>query len=176
MEEHNNSNIGRAMLALAFIVALGLMSWFFSDFLDKQRNPNRQVMNTINTDGIPEVILQQNRYGHYVATGSINDYSVDFLLDTGATDVAIPGELAKRMNLKPGPEIEISTANGIILARMTRLERVDLGTISLRNVKATINPYMDEGDDILLGMSFLKKLEMIQRGETLILRQYYNQP
>lgn len=160
------------MLILAFVIALAMMTWFFGDVLDKQRNPNQQVMKTINTAGLPEVVLQQNRQGHYLATGSINNHSVNFLLDTGATDVAIPGKLAKRLNLKPGPEIEVSTANGVILARMTRLDRVDLGTISLKNVKATINPFMNEDDEILLGMSFLKKLEMIQRGQTLILRQY----
>ena len=172
MEEHNHSSVGKVMLVLAFVVTIGLATLFFGDVLEKQRNPNQQFENTINAEGIPEIVLQQNRHGHYLATGSINDHSVDFLLDTGATDVAIPGKLAKRLNLKPGAEIQVSTANGIILARMTRLDRVDLGTISLRNVKATINPYMDENDEILLGMSFLRKLEMIQRGETLILRQY----
>lgn len=160
------------MLVLAFIIVLGMMSWFFSGILEKQRNPNQQVLRSISTEGKPEVVLQRNRYGHYMATGSINNHPVDFLLDTGATDVAIPAKLAKQLNLKKGPEIEISTANGVVLARMTRLDRVDLGAISLRNVNATITPSMDEDDEILLGMSFLKKLEMIQRGENLILRQY----
>ncbi len=172
MEEHNNSNIGKVMLILSLIMALGMMTWFFSDVLDKQRNPNQQVMAATSSEGFPEVTLQQNRHGHYVATGSINGYTVDYLLDTGATDVAIPGDLAKAMNLKLGPEIKVHTANGTVMARLTRLDRVDLGAISLRNVAATINPSMDEDDEILLGMSFLRKLEMIQRGETLILRQY----
>jgi len=172
MEEQQHSSIGKAMLVLAFIIVLGMMSWFFSGILEKQRNPNQQVLRSISTEGKPEVVLQRNRYGHYMATGSINNHPVDFLLDTGATDVAIPAKLAKQLNLKKGPEIEISTANGVVLARMTRLDRVDLGAISLRNVNATITPSMDEDDEILLGMSFLKKLEMIQRGENLILRQY----
>ncbi len=160
------------MLILAFVVALAMMTLFFGDILDKQHNPNQQVLSATNTEGLPEVVLQQNRHGHYVATGSINGYSVDYLLDTGATNVAVPGRLAKIMNLKPGPEIEVHTANGIVIAKLTRLDRVDLGAISLKNVAATINPSMDEDDEILLGMSFLRKLEMIQRGETLILRQY----
>ena len=173
MEEQQVSGMGKAMLVLAFIIVLGMMTWFFGGILEKQRNPNQQVLTSINTEGIPEVVLQQNRHGHYLATGSINDHPVDFLLDTGATDVAIPAKLAERLNLKKGPEIEISTANGVIVARMTRLDRVDLGNISVTNVRAIINPYMDKDDEVLLGMSFLKKLEMIQRGETLTLRQYY---
>ena len=171
MGDQNNSGMGKAMLILAFVIALGMMTLFFGDVLNDQRNPNQQIMNTMNTDGIPEVVLQRNRYGHYVATGIINGEAVEFMLDTGATDVAIPGELAKKLNLKPGSEVRVSTANGIVTARMTRLDQVELGAISLNNIKATINPFMDE-DEVLLGMSFLKQLEMIQRGETLTLRQY----
>ena len=173
MKDQNNSATGKIMLLLAFMIILGMMTWFFTGLLDSQRNPNQQVIKTISTDGIPEVVLQQNRYGHYVATGSINGQSVEFMLDTGATDVAIPGKLAKLLKLKPGPEIKVSTANGTIVAKMTRLDRVELGSISLRNIKATINPFMDD-DEVLMGMSFLKQLEMIQRGETLTLRQYNN--
>ncbi len=172
MNDENNSSLGRGMLVLAFIIVLAMTTWFFSDVLNDLRNPNQQLANSMNTDGLPEVMLQRNRYGHYIASGSINGQAVEYMLDTGATDVAIPATLAEKMNLKLGPEIRVSTANGEITARMSRLDRVDLGAISLRNIKATINPYMDADDEILLGMSFLKKLEMIQRGDTLILRQY----
>lgn len=170
-----NNAIGRIMLILAFILCLILLTRFFNGVLEDQRNPNQQVMTTLSPEGVPEVVLQQNRYGHYIASGSINGVKVDFLLDTGATGVAIPAKLAGTMNLKPGPEIEVSTANGIVLARMTRLDRVDLGEISLRNIQATIIPHMQADDEVLLGMSFLKQLELIQRDNTLILRQYNKQ-
>lgn len=158
------------MLVLAFILALAMMTLLFDDVLDDQRNPNQQVM-TNRVDGIPEVTLKRNRYGHYFATGSINGHAAEFLLDTGATHVAIPGKLAQKWKLKRGPDISVSTANGVVTAYMTRLDRVDLGDISLTDVRATINPQMKD-EEILLGMSFLKELEMIQRGDTLILKQY----
>lgn len=171
----DNNGMGRIMLSMAFILALAMLTWFFRDVLDKQHNPNQQIKNSLNNDGIPEVVLQQNRQGHYYATGLINNQPVNFLLDTGATDVAVPAELAKKLNLKPGPEIHASTANGNIIARMTKIDRIDLGAISLKNVRATILPSMGEDNEILLGMSFLKNLEMIQRGNKLILRPYYDQ-
>jgi aspartyl protease family protein len=50
------------------------------------------------------------------------------------------------------------------------VETVSLGDIQLHNIRASINPYAPD-DDVLLGMSFLKELEMVQRGDVLILRQ-----
>jgi aspartyl protease family protein len=63
-----------------------------------------------------------------------------------------------------------STANGIITTYATRVATVSLGNIELHNIRASINPYAPD-DDVLLGMSFLKELEMVQRGDVLILRQ-----
>ena len=63
------------------------------------------------------------------------------------------------------------TANGRTLVFATRLNEVSIGGITLRNVRATINPGY-KSDDILLGMSFLKHLEFTQRGDQLTIRQY----
>lgn len=172
MNEQNNSSLGRGMLILAFIIVLGMLTMFFGDVLDKQRNPNQQLTNSTNIEGLPEVVLQRNLQGHYIASGLINGHDVEFMLDTGATDVAISADTARELNLKRGREVRVTTANGVITAYQARLDQVELGAISLNNIKATINPYMDADDEILLGMSFLKKLEMIQRGDTLILRKY----
>lgn len=172
MNDKNNSSLARGMLVLAFIIVLGMLSLFFNNILDKQRNPNQQVLNATSSEGLPEVVLQRNRQGHYIATGLINGHEVVFMLDTGATDVSIPADIAKVINLKPGREVMANTANGTITVRKTRLNQVELGAIALSDIKATINPYMDADDEILLGMSFLKKLELIQRGDTLLLRQY----
>lgn len=116
-----------------------------------------------------EVILQRNRMGHYVANGEINNQPVRFLLDTGATSISLPAEVAQRLGLKGTRKHQVETANGTITVSATRLHQVSLGGITLHNVRAHINPHMD-GEDVLLGMTFLKHLEMIQRGNTLTLR------
>jgi len=112
--------------------------------------------------------------GHYLANGEINGRPVTFLLDTGATDISIPALLAKDLGLERGAARRYQTANGTITTYGTRLETVRLGGIVRRQVRAHINPGMRQGE-VLLGMSFLKHLEMVQRGNQLTLRQYPGQ-
>ena len=93
------------------------------------------------------------------------------MLDTGATGVAIGTAVANELGLKRGRRIATRTANGIAASYLTTLDTVSVGGISVRNVDATIAPGL-RGEEILLGMSFLKNIEFSQRGDTLILRQY----
>jgi len=163
--------LGTGMIVLAWLIFLGLLVVLFDNFLAQQRNPNKDVASFSNSD-YREVVLLRNRAGHYVASGRINGYPVNFLLDTGATDVSIPMHIAEKISLKKGSAMRVITANGMIDVYATRLDRVELGNISLGNIRAGINPYMRE-DEVLLGMSFLKQLEMLQKDNTLTIKQYY---
>ena len=115
--------------------------------------------------------LFQNRVGHYLAKGKINGSPVRFVLDTGATAVTVPGRVAEHLGLQAGRAQLARTANGTITTYRTRLDEVSLGTIRLRDVRADINPHM-EGNEVLLGMSFLRSLELVQRDGSLTLRQF----
>lgn len=157
------------MLMLCFVLGLILLTQYFNQILDEERNPNQDVA-SVSQGGIVEVILERNRYGHYVANGTINGRDVEFFVDTGATHIAVPERLANELGLKRGYEVQVSTANGLVTAYQTRLERVSLGEIVLENVKATIVSGLDD-KTILLGMSFLGKLEMVQKNDRLMLRQ-----
>ena len=162
-------DMGNMMVVLAWVVLLGLLTMLFSNHDERRRNPNREVESRL-VNGQAEVRLRQNPQGHYVAVGRINDQPVTFMLDTGATLISVPARLARDLGLRPGARVNVETANGRINVALTRLRRVSLGDIELRNVKATINPY--SGDDtILLGMSFLKDLELTQRDDELLIRQ-----
>ncbi len=158
------------MTVLAWIVVLGLLSAFFGGWMEKLDNPNQQVRTELRADGVREVVLRQNRAGHYVASGAINGYPVTFLLDTGATAVSVPASVARRLELKRGAPLRANTANGTITTYATRLDHVRLGNIRLENVRADINPHM-QGKEVLLGMSFLRKLEFTQRNRELTIRQ-----
>ena len=164
--------LGRTFILIAWLLALGLLTLFFSKVLDEQRNPNQQVRSQIQADGVREVQLRRNRFGHYVTSGEINGQRVEFLLDTGASDVSVPADLARRLGLKAGQPRYYETANGTITAYTTRLDRLRIGDIELRDVAASINPGVQDELGILLGMSVLKRLEFTQRGDTLTLRQY----
>ncbi|MDP4916602.1 MAG: aspartyl protease family protein, partial [Haliea sp.] len=82
--------MGLAMQVLAWVVLLGLGVFYFNDVLERQLNPNQRLQTQYTEDGVREVVLQRNRLGHYVTSGEINGQPVTFLLDTGATGVAIP--------------------------------------------------------------------------------------
>lgn len=168
-EQPSQKHLGTGMYALAWLIAIGLLAMGFDDWYENQHNPNQQL-NSQTSEGIREVVLKPNRQHHYLASGSINQQAVVFLLDTGATHVAIPARLAQQLKLKKGRAHIVNTANGTAKAYSTEINTLSFGSITLRNVKASINPGM-QGDVVLLGMSALKQLEFTQKGELLILRQ-----
>jgi len=164
----HGQRLGRGMIVVAWILLLLLLTWFFNDRLDAQRNPNRQLA-AVTTGRIPEVRLVRNRFGHYVSSGTINGHPVEFMLDTGATDVSIPAAVADRIGLKRGRRAWYRTANGTISAWQTTLNEVRLGPLRLGPVAASIN-LNDDDDTVLLGMSFLRQLDFSQQGNTLTLK------
>jgi len=162
--------LGQGMLAICFILGLGALTFFFDGQLGKQYNPNQAPLLSIDEQGARTVQLKQNRQGHYVASGAINDVDVIFLLDTGATDVAIPESIAQAAGLRPGLSTLATTANGRVNVFETTVNRLSLGNILLTNVSASITPSMP-GNTILLGMSALRQVEFTQRGDVLTLKQ-----
>ena len=163
---------GRVFMVLAWCAALFLATRFFGQWEERQQNPN-VVVSSEQGEGFIEVKLASNTKGHFVASGQINGQPVDFMLDTGATDVAIPAEMAKRLKLEEGFGVTLSTANGRTEGYRTRVDRLQLGDIVLRDVRAIVVPGLD-GKQVLLGMSALNKLEFTQRGGTMLLRQTTN--
>ena len=93
-EVQGHKRMGTVMQALAWLALIGLGIAFFSDALDKQYNPNQNLQTRHSEGGVREVLLQRNKFGHYVTSGEINGKPVTFMLDTGATGVAIPQDIA----------------------------------------------------------------------------------
>ena len=160
---------GKVLMIIAWGAALFLATRFFGEWEDRQENPNA-VVTSQHGNGYIEVQLVSNRQGHFVSTGKINDRLVQFLLDTGATDVAIPEDVADTLKLQRGAPVWVSTANGRSEGFRTSIERLELGDIVLHNVRALVVPGLD-GDHVLLGMSAMKQLEFTQRSGTMLLRQ-----
>lgn len=169
-EDDPTNKIGKVFVWLAWITAIGLLMFFFEDELEKQYNPNSQPQISLNSSGQAEVILKQNRQGHYVTQGNINEASVTFLLDTGATQVSIPAHIADKLQLESYGSYSVQTANGKVTVYKTKIDQLSIGNLFLYNVAAHINPAM-KNDEILLGMSALKQLDFQQTGKQLILRE-----
>ena len=160
---------GRVMLIIAWLLALALATWLFGNWQDGKRNPN-QAPQSVHGDGFIEVRLASGQGGHYLLDGQINTQPVTFLLDTGATQVAIPLEIAERLGLEKAARIQVHTANGTAQGWRTAIHSLQLGDIQLQQVAAIIVPNMP-GAQVLLGMSALKQLEFTQRDGSLVLRQ-----
>ena len=170
-DQGGTSRFGRGMIVAAWLVLLALLTLSFHSYLERRANPNRTPESGIDGAGVREVRLKRNPTGHYLAGGEINGLRVTFLVDTGATDVALSEQLANRLQLNKGQPRLSQTANGTVRSWTTLLDDVRLGSIRLSNVPASILPSMTSGE-VLLGMSFLKQLELVQRGNQLTLKQY----
>lgn len=159
---------GLGMMLLFWVLFIGAGGWWFHGFLEQQRNPNAHLVNAVAGDSDP-VVLERNRSGHFMATGRINGEPVEFLLDTGATYVAVPADLAERLGLERTGSAWFNTANGRVRGDLTMLGEVSLGGYTADQVRGSISPGLD-GEVALLGMSFLNRFDIEIRDARMILR------
>ncbi|MBN8912111.1 MAG: TIGR02281 family clan AA aspartic protease [Rhizobiales bacterium] len=107
--------------------------------------------------------LRASADGHYYATAEVNGRSLDVMVDTGASMVALTYEDAERAGLRLNPSdfsARVNTANGPAAVAPVMLDRVSIGGIEVRDVRAAV---CERGrlDKTLLGMSFLSRLERV---------------
>ena len=165
---HSTKKLGMMFTLAGWILGFLLLAIGFSKILGHQANPNQSVASS-DSSQFKQITLTRNQQGHYVFDGEINQKPVTFLVDTGATITSIPAHFQDQLNLNAGAAFLVSTANGSATAYQTRLNELKMGNIVMNDVKASLNPGLS---DILLGMNVLKNMELIQRGNELIIRQY----
>jgi aspartyl protease family protein len=149
---------------LVFLVCMTLivtLAVYFHEPLYVIDPKTQQPQTIVDSNGDVQVLIRQNEYGHYLFAGEINGKEVKFLLDTGATTLAIPAYIANYLGLVTGDPLYGNTANGVSKGYQTTAGVVKVGGIVLSDVEAAILPNM-KGDHILLGMSFLKNLSIQQ--------------
>jgi aspartyl protease family protein len=115
------------------------------------------------------VTLAADARGHFITEGAINGNPVRFLVDTGATVVALSAAEAVRLGIdyRKGQRGMSSTAGGMVPTYRVRLDSVRLGGIEISGVDGVV---LEHGLDIaLLGMSFLNRVEMQRDGHTMVL-------
>lgn len=108
--------------------------------------------------------IPRDRRGHFAAEGRIEGQRVGFMVDTGASVVALNQTSAARFGLRPSRgeyNATVSTANGTIKAARTRIAMLDVGGLVVRDVDAMVLP--DEAlSENLLGLSFLSRLKRFE--------------
>ena len=123
--------------------------------------------------GGSRIVLSAGQGGHYFTQGQINDRTVQFVVDTGATSIAISVADAERIGLKykSGEMIRMSTANGIIPGWRMQLASVRVGDVVVYGVEAVVSsgamPY------VLLGNSFLSRFQTTTNNGQMVLEKRY---
>jgi aspartyl protease family protein len=120
-----------------------------------------------------QVILSADERGHFVTTGTINGGTVQFLVDTGATMISMGRGDARRVGIdyRKGQKGVSNTANGVAPVYKVKIDTVRVGDITLNNVDALVHD--QDLPWVLLGMSFLNRVEMRREGENLTLIKRY---
>jgi aspartyl protease family protein len=119
------------------------------------------------------VTLKADPNGHFSAEGGINGIGTRFLVDTGATVIALPAAEAKRLGIRylDGPTGTINTAAGPTPAYRVTLDSVQVGGVTLRNLDAVV---IERGLSVnLLGMNFLNRMDMRRDGDTMVLTRRF---
>lgn len=119
----------------------------------------------------PQIVLSVGPGGHYISSGSINGRAVQFMLDTGATLVALSQAEAERIGLawRDAPRAMTQTANGAVPVHRVSLSAVRLGEVEVANVDAIVMPA--SMPYVLLGNSFLMRFEMRRDSDVLRLER-----
>lgn len=121
------------------------------------------------------LIIARGRGGHYWINGSVNGSSMPFLLDTGASAVALNAVQARRLGIDfmaSGKPMQVTTASGVERGWQVTLRSVKVGAIEVLGVEAIVL----EGNfpaDALLGMSFLNRIGWRQEQDALVLEAKY---
>jgi aspartyl protease family protein len=122
----------------------------------------------------PKVILSANGRGHFVTIGQLNGATTTFLVDTGASTIAMSTDEAKRLGISylKGRRGVSNTANGQVMTYGITFDTVKIGDVTLHQVEGAV---LDGAglNVTLLGMSFLKRLEMQRAGSTLTLTKSF---
>lgn len=117
------------------------------------------------------VVLMADSRGHFVNTGAINGRTMQYMVDTGATTVAIGRADADRMGLKyeNGQPVRMDTANGVTQGWRMRLDSVRIGDVEVLGVDAVVTP--QAMPYVLLGNNFLSAFQMTRTNEQMVLEK-----
>jgi aspartyl protease family protein len=117
--------------------------------------------------GTESVSVPRDQFGHFRTDGRIDGRRIGFLIDTGATVIALTADDAANLGIHPGNSeytVLLKTANGVAHAAPTTLDMVEIGDIMVRDVPAVVMPDGALSEN-LLGMSFLSRLRHFEYSE-----------
>ncbi|MDQ3259856.1 MAG: retroviral-like aspartic protease family protein [Pseudomonadota bacterium] len=152
------------VLYLLFWISLALVAYFGMNALTAPKVASVAVSN----NGDLEIVIPRSRNGHYYVDGAINGYATTFLVDTGATTVAIDPQVARAAGLPKGYAATFGTASGKAQGETVPRQSVTVGGLRIDDV--TIAVIDGVGEVGLLGQNILRHMDVSQTGDRMILR------
>ena len=123
---------------------------------------------TITAQG--ELVIPKNRDGHFYAAGTVNGRAVVFMVDTGASLVAVSDAFARNAGVAEGDSTTFHTANGDMPGRIVKDVPVTVGSIQVSGVRVGVGLVGGAEDQALLGQSFLSKFDISMSKEQMVLK------
>lgn len=159
-----SKKVGRMMVLLAWLIFLAILAVSFQHWHTKDTQPSAVMKPGSNT-----LVLKSGRNKHYYVKCQVNGHKpVIFMVDTGASVVAMSRQMAKEFGVLKTIRMRVNTANGSTIGHSGMIKHLVVGgAITLDRVQAVILPKLNTP---LLGMSALRRLEMIHRGKQLELK------
>jgi aspartyl protease family protein len=119
------------------------------------------------------IVLPADSRGHFMTQGAINGRAVTFMLDTGATSIALSAADAQRIGLdySKGQRVQMNTANGVSSGYKLRLQSVRVGDVEVYDVEAIVSP--QPMPFVLLGNSFINRFSMRRDADQMVLEKRY---
>jgi aspartyl protease family protein len=169
----------RQIVAFVLLMAVGAIS--AARHLDKPAKLDGNAMAVTTrpapapavSSGIRTVTLSNDGRGHFQVEARVEGRAIDFLVDTGASSIALRESSAAKIGIHPSPSdysVRMQTANGVGKAARVRLDRVEVADIMVRDVDALVVPD-DALSTNLLGMSFLSRVKWAHDRGRLVLEQ-----
>ncbi|MBI4757041.1 MAG: clan AA aspartic protease [Betaproteobacteria bacterium] len=152
------------MAALLIWLALSAAAY---TYFDARQKP---TVATARERGRGEVVIPRSRDGHYYVQGAINAQPVTFLVDTGASSVSVGVATARAAGLPQGAVAHFQTAGGDVPGEMVTGATVEAGGIEVRGLSVGVIPALDGEVPALLGQNFLRRVEVVQSGDRMVLR------
>ena len=165
---------------MIFAAAIAVMGTFMANVADKMSSEQAQAKavaqaknvnafaamqpQTTGNAGVRSVEIPRDSRGHFQADARIDGQRVNFMVDTGASVIALNESSAAQIGVRPSPRdytANVSTANGSIKAAHSRLASIELGGLVVRDVDVMVLPDAALSEN-LLGLSFLSKLKRFE--------------
>lgn len=161
--ETNSRKLGAIFLIVSWLLAIGFGAYIVNSTIFNTKDAT--IRHT--AQGV-ELTLESDHDSHFRINGSINGNDITFLVDTGASTVAVSKRFADKAGLKVTGQIATETANGTAVGYSTRIETLKLGDIELHNIRAIIIPDLS-GEEALLGMNVIGRFKVQQTKSTMTL-------